>query len=110
VEHRHHLHSDGGRIPVPVGVLLAAIGLYGVLAYTVARRTAAIGIRMAIGARSGNVQWLMLRESLVTALLGMLVGVPPALTFPRGAPRGWTRWSRIGTATKESVITKLFCV
>jgi predicted permease len=66
-----------------LAALLAAIGLYGVLAYTVARRTAEIGIRIALGATSGNVQWLVLRESLLTVVLGILVGVPAALALTR---------------------------
>jgi predicted permease len=61
-----------------LAALLAAIGLYGVLSYTVARRTAEIGIRMALGASPGNVQWLVLRESLVTVTIGILVGAPAA--------------------------------
>jgi predicted permease len=66
-----------------MATLLAAIGLYGVLAQTVARRTAEIGIRMALGATRGNVQWLVLRESLIAVLLGMLVGTPAAVTLAR---------------------------
>jgi putative ABC transport system permease protein len=64
-----------------LAALLAAIGLYGVLAYTVARRTSELGIRIALGASRGNVQRLVLRESLVTVALGMLVGVPAALVL-----------------------------
>ncbi len=61
-----------------LAALLAAIGLYGVLAYMVARRTAEIGIRIALGATRGNVERLVLRESLLTVGLGMLVGAPAA--------------------------------
>jgi ABC-type antimicrobial peptide transport system permease subunit len=66
-----------------LAVLLAAIGLYGVLAYTVAHRTAEIGIRIALGAGRGNVQWLVLRESLLTVAVGILVGVPAALALSK---------------------------
>jgi len=66
-----------------LAALLAAIGLYGVLAYTVAHRTAEIGIRIALGASRGNVQWLVLRESLVTVVLGIFVGAPAALALSR---------------------------
>jgi ABC-type antimicrobial peptide transport system permease subunit len=52
-----------------------------VLAYTVALRTAEIGIRIALGASSGSVQWLVFRESLVMVVLGMLVGAPAALAL-----------------------------
>jgi ABC-type antimicrobial peptide transport system permease subunit len=66
-----------------LAALLAAIGLYGVLAYTVASRTAEIGIRIALGASRGNVQWLVLRGSLTTVALGILVGAPAALALTK---------------------------
>jgi ABC-type antimicrobial peptide transport system permease subunit len=66
-----------------LAALLAAIGLYGVLAYTVARRTAEIGIRIALGASRGNVQWLVLRESLATVAIGILVGAPAAFALSK---------------------------
>jgi predicted permease len=66
-----------------LAALLAAIGLYGVLAYAVARRASELGIRIALGASRGNVQRLVLRESLLAVALGMLVGVPAALALTR---------------------------
>ena len=63
--------------------LLAAIGLYGVMAYAVTRRTAEIGLRLALGARTGNVQWMVLRDSLRMVLIGMVIGVPAALALSR---------------------------
>jgi len=64
-------------------VLLASIGLYGVMAYNVARRTRDIGIRMALGAAPGNVRWQVLRETLLLVLIGIAVGVPAALGVAR---------------------------
>ena len=66
-----------------LATLLASIGLYGVMAYVVARRTRDIGIRMALGAGPGNVLWQVLRESLVLALIGIVIGVPAALAGTR---------------------------
>ena len=62
-----------------LAILLASVGLYGVMAYTVARRTRDIGIRMALGAVPANVLWQILRESLALAAIGIVVGVPIAL-------------------------------
>jgi predicted permease len=62
-----------------VALALCAIGLYGLLAYGVARRTAEIGLRIALGAERTTVQWMVLRESLWLAALGLAAGVPAAL-------------------------------
>ena len=59
-----------------LGVLLAALGLYGVASYAVVGRTSEIGIRMALGSSPAGVQWLMLREALKMAAIGVAVGVP----------------------------------
>ena len=66
-----------------LALILACIGLYGVMAHGVARRTNEIGIRMALGARGGNIAWMILRESLYLVLAGLLIGVPAALLSAR---------------------------
>ena len=58
-----------------LSVLLVAIGLYGVMAWSVTRRTAEIGVRIALGARSGSVVYMVLRESMMLVALGMAFGV-----------------------------------
>jgi ABC-type antimicrobial peptide transport system permease subunit len=60
-------------------VLLAGIGLYGVMSYSVVRRTNEIGIRIALGAQSDKVLWMVLRESLVLLAIGLALGLPLAL-------------------------------
>jgi predicted permease len=62
-----------------LAVLLVATGLYGALAYRVSRRTAEIGVRMAIGAKPTQVLWMVLCESLVICAAGALIGLPAAL-------------------------------
>jgi predicted permease len=62
---------------------LAIIGLYGVMAFMVARRSREIGIRMALGAQSGNVVWLVMREVLVLVGAGLAAGLPAAYGLTR---------------------------
>ena len=66
-----------------VAALLAAIGLYGVMAYSVTRRTSEIGIRLALGAGRRDVQWMVLRESLWMVAAGLAIGIPAALALTR---------------------------
>ena len=62
-----------------LAVGLSCLGIYGLLAYSVTRRTNEIGIRLALGSRTEGVLWLVLRESLVLLAAGVLVGVPLSL-------------------------------
>lgn len=66
-----------------LALLLACIGLYGVMAHAVARRTSEIGIRMALGARGNNIIWMVLREVLSLVIAGLLLGIPAALIAAR---------------------------
>jgi predicted permease len=66
-----------------LAVVLVATGLYGTLSYRVNRRTSEIGVRMALGAQRGQVLWMILRESLVVCLAGVVIGLPLAFASMR---------------------------
>ena len=66
-----------------LATLLATIGLYGVMAFAVGRRTRELGLRMALGARPGSVIWMVMREVLVLLVIGLAVGVPAAIALGR---------------------------
>ena len=66
-------------------LLLAVVGIYGVLSFITTQRTQEIGIRMALGANRRDVMWMVLRQALLLALLGVALGMPLALTAGRFA-------------------------
>ena len=66
-----------------LATVMAALGLYGVMAFTVARRTNEIGLRLALGARQASVLWMVLREVLILLAAGLAAGVPCAYLLSR---------------------------
>jgi ABC-type antimicrobial peptide transport system permease subunit len=61
-----------------IGLVLASVGLYGVMSYSVSRRTREIGIRMALGAKPGTVERLVLRQGMILTLVAVALGWPAA--------------------------------
>ena len=66
-----------------LALALACVGLYGIMAYSVARRTNEIGIRMALGAQQADVLWMVLKDALVMVGIGLAIGIPTALASSR---------------------------
>jgi predicted permease len=61
-----------------LATLLAAMGIYGVMAFVVSRRTKEIGLRMALGAQRGEVVWMVVKEALLPLAVGLAIGIPAA--------------------------------
>jgi ABC-type antimicrobial peptide transport system permease subunit len=66
-----------------VALVLAAVGLYGVVSYSTAQRTSEIGIRIALGAARVQVVWMILRDALLLVAVGLMLGLPAALAAAR---------------------------
>jgi ABC-type antimicrobial peptide transport system permease subunit len=71
------------RVFAALALILACIGLYGVMAYHVARRTREIGIRIAVGAGQQSVVWMMVRETLLLVTIGAALGTLASLAASR---------------------------
>src|SRR5258705_1603966 len=66
-----------------LATVLAALGLYGVMAFVVTRRTREIGLRMALGAPQRQVVWMVMRETLILVAIGLAIGIPAALALSK---------------------------
>ena len=75
-----HIYTAGFGL---LATLLASIGLYGVMAFVVARRQKELGVRLALGAQPRGVIWLVMREVFVLLALGLAVGIPAAMALGR---------------------------
>jgi ABC-type antimicrobial peptide transport system permease subunit len=64
-----------------LGTMLAVIGVYGIVAYLVAQRTRELGVRMALGAKSADIVWLVLRHGLLIGISGVAIGVTGAIAM-----------------------------
>jgi putative ABC transport system permease protein len=92
-----------------VAVTLAAIGLYGVLAFTVSARTRELGVRIAIGASRARVIWLVLRDAIATVLLGIVLGLGAAWYVSRFL-RTWLYGVTVHDPSIYAAVALLFLV
>jgi putative ABC transport system permease protein len=91
-----------------VALLLAALGIYGVMSFTVAQRRHEIGVRMALGADRGRMLRLVLREGLATAAVGAALGCAGAFFVSRAMRGMWNGAARLEPATFAAVVAALF--
>jgi ABC-type antimicrobial peptide transport system permease subunit len=91
-------------------LLLASIGLYGVLDYSITRRTNEIGLRMALGAERGGVIWMVLREALLLVGMGVAIGVPLALALARSVSSLLYGLKPTDSLTISAAVVLLFAV
>jgi ABC-type antimicrobial peptide transport system permease subunit len=90
-----------------LALVLAAIGLYGVTAYSVAQRTNEIGIRMALGANRGGILQMVLRGAFLQAGIGLLIGMPAAILaghFMAGQLYGVAPWDPAVLAATAAIL------
>jgi predicted permease len=93
-----------------LAIALAAVGLYGVLAYAVSRRTREIGIRMALGASPRSVLWIIAREALMLAGAGIVVGIGAALASERLLGQFFNGMSYAGPLILAACAALMLCV
>src|SRR5262249_5208112 len=93
-----------------VALLLASVGIYGVLAYMVAQRTHEIGIRLALGAQTRYVLWLIVRQGLALTLIGVALGLVAAMALTRVLQNLLYGVSATDPATFASIGLLLFSV
>ena len=115
-----HTAASGWRTPQSAGLaacaaaitsLLACVGVYGMLAYSVTARVREIGVRLALGAARGTVVWMIVRDGLAIAVPGVLIGAPSAWAAARvvrtqlyGIAPGDSRTLLIAAATSLATV------
>src|ERR1044071_2374610 len=98
--------SHGATFLGTLALLLATVGIYGVMAWSVVQRTREIGIRMALGAQSYNVLALVLRQGMKLVLLGIVIGVPASLAAAQ-LLKSWMFGLSPAAAPTGGVVTRL---
>jgi predicted permease len=93
-----------------IGLILASVGLYGTIAYSVGRRTREIGIRVALGAHAGTVLAMILREGMLLASLGLAIGLGLAAAVTRLVSRYLVGVGALDALTFGSMAVLLVCV
>ena len=76
-------HAAVAPIFALIALLLAAIGLYAVIAHSISQRTKEIGVRMALGAAAGNIRGMVLRDGMLPVAIGMILGLAASLAVNR---------------------------
>lgn len=93
-----------------MALVLSAVGLYAVTAYSVTRRTREIGLRVALGARPGQVQWLILRLALGQLAIGLTIGIAGAFAVGQLLQSLLVQTSPTDPATLLSIVALLLSV
>lgn len=91
-----------------LALALAAIGIYGVISFSVSRRTHEIGVRMAMGARSADVLRLVLKEGVLLATIGFAIGIPGVFLVARSIQAIFTGFASVSTGNTVVVGVVLF--